>query len=127
MRSPRRVLDRYGRYTMNGVGNFDTNLSDNVTGPSLIPNPTPDFFAGFRASWEVDIWGKLRNRRRAAYNRVLASQEGRNLIVTALTAELARLYYTLLALDAEGEIIRDNIRLQQNALELVEVQKQRGA
>ncbi|WP_097127483.1 efflux transporter outer membrane subunit [Spirosoma fluviale] len=119
-------LDRFGRYTMNGVGNFDTNLSDNVTGPSLIPNPTPDFFAGFRASWEVDIWGKLRNRRRAAYNRMLASQEGRNVVITALTAELARLYYTLLALDAEGEIIRDNIGLQQKALELVAVQKSAG-
>ena len=119
-------LDRYGRYTMNGVGNFDTNLSDNVNGPSLIPNPTPDFFIGFRASWEVDIWGKLRNRRRAAYNRVLASVEGRNVVVTALTAEIARLYYTLLALDAEGEIIRENVTLQQQAVELVEVQKQAG-
>jgi len=119
-------LDRYGRYTMNGVGNFDTNLSDNVTGPSLIPNPTPDFFAGFRASWEVDIWGKLRNRRRAAYNRVLASAEGRNLLVTGLTAEIARLYYTLLALDAEAEIIRENVALQGRAVELVEVQKSAG-
>jgi len=119
-------LDRYGRYTMNGVGNFDTNLSDNVTGPSLIPNPSPDFFAGFRASWEVDIWGKLRNQRRAAYNRALASVEGRNLIVTGLTAEIARLYYTLLALDAEAEIIRDNIMLQQRAVDLVAVQKSAG-
>lgn len=119
-------LDRFGRYTMNGVGNFDTNLSDNVNGPSLIPNPTPDFFAGFRASWEVDIWGKLRNRRRAAYNRVLASVEGRNVVVTTLTAEVARLYYSLLADDAELEIIRDNIDLQQRAVELVAVQKQAG-
>ncbi len=119
-------VDRYGRYTMNGVGNFDTNLSDNVNGPSLIPNPTPDFFAGFRASWEADIWGKLRNRRRAAYNRVLASQEGRNLVITALTADIARLYYTLLALDAEAEIIRENITLQQQAVDLVVVLKQSG-
>lgn len=119
-------VDRYGRYTLNGVGNYDTNLSDNVNGPSLIPNPTPDFFAGFRASWELDIWGKLRNRRRAAYNRILASQEGRNLITTALTADVARLYFTLLALDGELEIIRDNVTLQQQAVELVEVQKTAG-
>ncbi|WP_460934700.1 efflux transporter outer membrane subunit [Spirosoma humi] len=119
-------LDRFGRYTMNGVGNFDTNLSDNVKGGRLIPNPTPDFFTGFRASWEADLWGKLRNRRRAAYNRVLASVEGRNLVLTALTAEIARLYYTLLADDAEVEIIRDNIELQEQAVELVNVQKQAG-
>jgi len=119
-------LDRYGRYTLNGVGNFDTNLSDNVSGPSRIPNPTPDFFIGLRSSWELDVWGKLRNRRRAAYLRLLASEEGRNFVVTALTADIARLYYTLLALDAELEIIGENVTLQQQALALVVVLKESG-
>lgn len=120
------AIDRYGKYTMNGVGNYDTNLSDNIAGTSLIPNPTPDYFLGFRSAWEVDIWGKLRNRKRAAYTRYLASREGRNLVITTLTASVARLYYTLLALDAEREIIDDNIELQQKAVELVEVQKDAG-
>ncbi|QMW05611.1 efflux transporter outer membrane subunit [Spirosoma foliorum] len=119
-------VDRYGRYTLNGVGNYDTNLSDNISGSSRIPNPTPDYFVGLRSSWEIDIWGKLRNGRRAAYTRVLASEEGRNLVVTALTADVARLYYSLLALDAELEIIGENVELQQKALELVEVQKAAG-
>lgn len=119
-------VDRYGRYTLNGVGNFDTNLSNNISGSSRIPNPTPDYFVGLRSSWELDIWGKLRNRRKAAYTRVLASEEGRNLVVTALTADVARLYYSLLALDAELEIIGENVELQQKALELVEVQKAAG-
>ncbi|PQA57039.1 TolC family protein [Siphonobacter curvatus] len=119
-------VDRYGRYTLNGVGNYDTNFSEYVTGSSIIPNPVPDYFVGFRSSWEIDLWGKLRNRKRAAYNRVLASQEGRNVIVTDLVAEVARLYFTLLSLDAELEIIRDNVELQQQALSLVEVQKAAG-
>ncbi|WP_332367846.1 efflux transporter outer membrane subunit [Spirosoma telluris] len=119
-------VDRYGRYTLNGVGNYDTNLSDNISGSSRIPNPTPDYFVGLRSSWELDIWGKLRNRRKAAYTRILASEEGRNLVVTALTADVARLYYSLLALDAELEIIGENVELQQKALELVEVQKAAG-
>ncbi|WP_146010987.1 TolC family protein [Siphonobacter sp. BAB-5405] len=119
-------VDRFGRYTLNGVGNYDTNFSEYVTGSSIIPNPVPDYFVGFRSSWEIDLWGKLRNRKRAAYNRVLASQEGRNVIVTDLVSEVARLYFTLLSLDAELEIIRDNVELQQQALSLVEVQKAAG-
>ncbi|MCK8492746.1 MULTISPECIES: TolC family protein [Spirosoma] len=119
-------FDRYGRYTLNGVGNFDTNLSGNIDNQQRIPNPTPDFFLGLRSSWEIDIWGKLRNRRRAAYTRLLASQEGRNLVVTALTAEVARLYYTLLALDGELNIIEENEALQRRAVELVNVQKDAG-
>ncbi|MCP6423626.1 hypothetical protein NL463_30400, partial [Klebsiella pneumoniae] len=53
-------LDRYGNYTMNGVGNYDTNFSPNIDENRRIPYPaTPDYFAGFRSSWEIDIWGKL--------------------------------------------------------------------
>lgn len=119
-------VDRYGRNTLNGVGNFDTNLSDNIRGNLLIPNPTPDFFLGARSNWEVDIWGKLRNRRKAAYLRLLASEKGRHAVITGLVAEVARYYYDLLALDGELEIIQENIEYQQRAVELVRVQKQAG-
>ena len=119
-------VDRYGRNTLNGVGNFDTNLSPNVNGNLVIPNPTPDFFLGARSTWEIDIWGKLRNRRKAAFVRFLASEKGRHAIITSLVAEIARYYYALLALDGEWEIIQKNIDLQQNAVELVQVQKQAG-
>ena len=119
-------LDRYGRNTLNGVGNFDTNLSPNIDGNRLIPNPTPDFFLGARSTWEVDIWGKLRNRRKAAYLRLLGSEKGRQAVVTGLVAEVARYYYSLLALDGELEIIQRNIDYQRNALELVRIQKQAG-
>jgi outer membrane protein, multidrug efflux system len=119
-------LDRYGRNTLNGVGNFDTNLSPNVRGNLLIPNPTPDFFLGARSNWEVDIWGKLRNQRKAAYVRLLASEKGRHAVITSLVAEVARFYYDLLALDGELEILQKNIDFQQRAVELVRVQKQAG-
>lgn len=119
-------LDRYGRNTLNGVGNFDTNLSPNIEGSRMIPNPTPDFFLGARSSWEVDIWGKLRNRRKAAYLRLLQSEKGRQVVVTGVVAEVARYYYSLLALDGELEIIQKNIDYQENALELVRIQKQAG-
>ena len=119
-------VDRYGRNTLNGVGNYDTNLSENVSGNLVIPNPTPDYFLGARSTWEIDIWGKLRNRRRAAYLRILASEQGRHAVITGLVAEIARYYYQLLALDGELEIIQKNIDFQQKAVELVQVQKQAG-
>lgn len=119
-------VDRYGRNTLNGVGNFDTNLSDNIRGNLVIPNPTPDYFIGARSTWEVDIWGKLRNRRKASYLRLLASEKGRHAVVTSLVAEIARYYYTLLALDGEQEIIQKNIEFQQRAVGLVRIQKEAG-
>ncbi|RRB02326.1 TolC family protein [Larkinella rosea] len=119
-------VDRFGQYTLNGVGNFDTNLSPNIKGDKRIPTVTPDYFLGFRSNWEIDLWGKLRNRKRAAYVRFLATEKGRHLITTSLISEVARLYYSLLALDSELEIIRENEALQRRASELVVVQKAAG-
>ncbi len=119
--------DRWGRYTLNGVGNFDTNLSPNIDGKRKIPNPfTPDFFLGLRSSWELDIWGRLRNLKEAASLRVLQSQRGVQFVRTLLVAEVANHYYELLALDSQREILRNNMQLQQRAVEIVEAQKEGG-
>lgn len=119
-------FDKYGKYTMNGVGNDDTNLSPNITKEQHIPSPTPDYFLGLRSSWEIDVWGKLRERNKAAIARLLASEKGRQYVVTELVAEVASMYYSLLALDNELLIIKRNIELQEKAVEIVQAQKAGG-
>lgn len=120
------AVDRFGKYTLNGVGNYDTNLSPNIDKNQKIPTPTPDYYLGFRSSWEIDLWGKLKDRRSAAYARFLASQKGRQWLTTQLVTEVARLYYDLLALDGQQKIIRRNIELQNRGLEVVEAQMAGG-
>ena len=119
--------DKFGDYTMNGVGNFDTNKSPNINNNQQIPtNPTPDYFIGLRSSWEIDIWGKLKNQKKSVAARLLATERGKQFIMTSLVAEVAASYFELLALDYELLIIRKNIQLQETALELVKVQKEAG-
>ena len=119
-------VDRFGEYTMNGVGNYDTNLSDFVQGDRRIPTPTTEQFVGLRSAWEVDVWGKLRNQRQAASLRLLSSELGRQWVVTSMVAEIAARYYELLALDSELDIIRRNVALQEQVAELMDIQKQGG-
>jgi NodT family efflux transporter outer membrane factor (OMF) lipoprotein len=119
-------VEKFGDYTLNGIGNYDTNLSPNIEGRQRIPNPTPDFFFGLRSSWELDIWGKLRQRRKAAYLRLLATEKGRHLVETSLVAEVARLYFNLLGLDNELSVLNKNQLLQERALEIVKIQKRAG-
>lgn len=119
-------LDRFGKYTMNGVGNYDTNFSENINANQQIPTPTPDYFGGFRSSWEIDIWGKLGKRKEAAYNRFLASQNGLKWYKTQLVCQVAELYYELIALDKKLEILQRNIKLQSRGLEIVEAQMAGG-
>jgi len=120
------AVDKYGDYTMNGVGNHDTNLSPNIDNDEHIPNPTPDYFLGLRSQWEIDLWGKLRQRKKAAIARWLATREGQRLVTTTLTADIATLYYELLALDNEQKVLTKNIQLQENALDMVRTQKEAG-
>jgi NodT family efflux transporter outer membrane factor (OMF) lipoprotein len=116
------AIRKYGLYTMDGAGNATTD----ITAGRRVPKHLPDYFLGFQSNWEADIWGKLRNKKRAAVSRYLASVEGRNLVVTQLVAEIARNYYGLLALDNELDIIRESIKIQEDALSVVRSQKEAG-
>ena len=57
-------------------------------------------------------------------SRYLATVEGKNFVITNLIAEVANSYYELLALDNQLEIVKQNIELQKNALEIVKIQKE---
>jgi HAE1 family hydrophobic/amphiphilic exporter-1 len=120
-------LRKYGFYTMDGIGNYDTNFSDNLKEDERLPDPLPDYFIGLRTSWELDLWGKLKNRKEAALNNFLASYEGQKLVQTELVSNVASAYFELLTLDEELEILNRNITLQQRSLQIIEVQKSAGA
>jgi NodT family efflux transporter outer membrane factor (OMF) lipoprotein len=117
---------KFGDYTIDGVGNYDTQFSPNLTADQQIPNPVPDYFVGVYSSWEIDLWGKLKNKKRAALQRYLASEQGRNLVISELVATVANNYYSLVLLDREMKIIEESIQLQENALQIVQAQIESG-
>ncbi len=120
-------VDKFGDYTMTGVGNFDTNLSQNINDKQKVTQPlVQDFFVGARSSWEIDVWGKLKNAKAASAARVLSSAKGRQFMITSLVSDIASAYYSLLALDNQLRIIQRNIKYQQDALEIVQVMLQAG-
>jgi len=113
-------LDKVGRYTSSGAGDASTE----ITPGKGVPEVLPDYAFGLQANWEADIWHKLRNSKKAAVDRYLSSVEGKNFVITNLIAEIANTYYELLAQDNQLEIVKQNIALQSNALELMKIQKQ---
>src|SRR5690606_20941923 len=120
-------IRKYGDYTMDGVGNFDTNLSDNINDDQRVNQPfVPDLGLYLTSSWEIDIWGKLRNKKNAAKARYLGSLEGQKFMQTLVTETVAKMYYKLVALDAQLRIIEENIALQEQGLEIVDAQKEVG-
>ncbi len=109
--------DKSGRYTWNGQSEED--LKANPGKAKYIG----DFMVGAVFSWELDIWKKLRNAKKAAVARYLASVDGKNFMVTNLISEIANSYYELIALDNQLSIIQKNIEIQDNALNIVKQQK----
>lgn len=102
---------------------YDNLFRGTIYGDRNVITQTQNHFLGFVSTWEADLWGKLKNRKKAAYARFMASDKARQLVITSLVSEVARMYYELLGLDKELDIIQKNIEFQQIALELIEIQK----
>lgn len=113
-------VEKVGEYTRNGA--VEKNL--NIREEEEFPEPLTDYSAGIFASWELDVWKKLRNSKKAAVMEYLATVEGKNFMVTSLIAEIADSYYELIALDNQLAIIEQNLEIQGNALKMVRLQKQ---
>ncbi|MGJ1240161.1 TolC family protein [Sphingobacterium siyangense] len=113
-------VEKVGRYTSQGAGDASTEIAPGKE----MPDPLGDLTIGAYASWEIDVWKKLKDSEQAALNRYLATVEGKNFVLSSLIAEVARSYYELLALDNQLTIIKQNIELQDNALAVIRLQKQ---
>ena len=113
-------VNRVGRFTNEGALEANTEIAEGRRRPEFLPN----FLLGPTASWEVDIWRKLRTAKKAAVIRYQSSVEGRNFAITNLVAEIATAYYELLGLDNELAIVQQNLDIQNNALKLVRTQKE---
>ena len=113
-------FEKTARYTRNGALEATTDIKPDEE----FPEPLPDYMIGAYANWELDVWKKLRNGKKAAVSRYLASVEGKNFVVTTLIAEVANSYYELLALDNQLINIENNISILTNALKAVKQQKE---
>ncbi|KAA3604403.1 MAG: TolC family protein [Candidatus Scalindua sp. AMX11] len=112
--------EKVGEFTREGA--VEENLD--IKSDREFPETLQDYLISANVSWEVDIWKKLRNAKRAAALRYLSTIEGKNFMVTKLIAEIASSYYELMAFDNMLEAVKKYIEIQKNALKVVKLQKQ---
>jgi outer membrane protein, multidrug efflux system len=113
-------LEKPGEYTRDGAVEQGLHIMENKP----FPDPLGNYAFGIYATWEIDIWKKLRNAKKSAVLKYLATVEGKNFMTTRLISEIASAYYELMALDNTLIIIDQNIELQSSALNIVNQQKQ---
>ena len=86
--------------------------------PAYIP-PTQDFtHVSLDASYELDLWGKLRRATEAARADLLSAESSRDTVRLTLTTQVAQQYFALVSLDAQEAATRRLLTGRQDRLEL---------
>lgn len=86
--------------------------------PSGYNTVTGNQQAVLNASWELDIWGRIRRSSEAARASLLSSEEGRRGVILTLVSSVAVSYVNLRNLDKQLEISRQTAELRRNSYEL---------
>lgn len=71
---------------------------------------------GFRLSWELDLFGKLRRQREAASALAFATEQARRGVLVTLIGDVASNYFLLRELDTQLAISRDTLRLNDESV-----------
>ncbi|HVS19744.1 MAG TPA: efflux transporter outer membrane subunit [Planctomycetota bacterium] len=118
------AADRYP--TVDAFGVYE-HREESVTTPFGPFAPETDIHTlGFDATWEVDLWGRVRRSVEAADADLAANIEDARDVAVVVAAETARTYVELRAFQRRVEIALTNVSLQEQTLELVSAREGAG-
>jgi len=91
-----------------------------------IPNPYDQYQLGFDASWEVDLFGRVRRSVEAAKADTAASvEDSRSVMVTTL-GDVARSYIDLRGSQAKRQVVLETLATEKDLLDLADQRRQAG-
>ncbi len=102
------VATRSQLFPQIGYGADASRFRSSRLGVPPIPEPADPYFslyqASLGASWQLDLFGRVRRQTEAAQAQVYASEQAQRGVVLTLVANVATTYITLRALDRQLEI-----------------------
>ncbi|MGI6231835.1 MAG: efflux transporter outer membrane subunit [Prevotella sp.] len=87
---------------------------------------TKTYSLPINASWNIDLFGNLRSSKRAAQMTLLQMKDYQLSVKSSLIGNIANLYYTLLMLDKDVEIVDSMANLTKQTWEIFQVQQELG-
>ena len=78
------------------------------------------------ASWSVDLFGNLLNVKRSAQMVLLATKDYQQVVQTKVISNIANMYYTLLMLDKQLQVVNDMSKLVEETWNIMKIQKELG-
>lgn len=96
------------------------------TPPENLYTYQSQFASGLNFGWEIDIWGRISNQKDLLKADWLNTHEAKNAIQTKLIADISTGYFNLLKLDAQIEVAKRNLRLNDSTLNIIRLQFEAG-
>jgi multidrug efflux system outer membrane protein len=94
--------------------------------PSFVDPLSTTFSTILSASWEIDLWGRIRRETEAARANLLASEEARRGVTLTLIASVVGSYVTLLDLDEQLRVTDQTIAGRKKSVDLFETRLAHG-
>jgi NodT family efflux transporter outer membrane factor (OMF) lipoprotein len=113
------------QYSQNGIVSLLGGLLGPSGGSIQVP-PINDYNVGFDASWELDLWGKVRRQVEAADAQVDQAEDQRRDALVSSLAELARDYIQLRGVQTQIRIANDNLKVDRDILQFTQQRQQNG-
>ncbi len=112
-RAQRKALDSGLYPTVNAGGAYTHSHRSLSTNQNFPGNPVDqnNWSANFDASWELDVWGRVRRGIESADAQLQVEEETRNDVIVTLLGDLARNYVELRGAQARAKVARENVAL----------------
>jgi len=94
--------------------------------PSLIPNPQTSYQTLASASWEIDLWGRIRRLSESAQAQLFANEEAWHGVILSLVASVASDYIQLLGLDEQLLVSKRTLATYAESVKLFELRHKYG-
>ncbi|MDD2437294.1 MAG: TolC family protein [Massilibacteroides sp.] len=107
-------------------GSYTKASENSLAGQSAGRRETKDFNFSTVLSWDIDIWGKIKNEKKEALANYLKTQEVCKAVQTRLVSDIAKGYYNLLMLDEQLNIANKSRELSDSTLRMMRIQYQVG-
>lgn len=121
-----KALRAYVRFdyfpTVPGAASYTNNRQSlaQTNGLSFGPRSVEIYSAGFEATWELDLWGRVRHLNKAAAADVATAESFRYETMVSLCAAVAGSYLELRGLQNQLDVARRNVDNQRDALKITE-------
>jgi NodT family efflux transporter outer membrane factor (OMF) lipoprotein len=115
-------------YSQNGIASLLGQLlpsgATGGAGPAIAP--INEYTTGFDATWEIDLWGRVRRQVEAADAQTLETEEQRRDTLVSVLAEVARDYIQLRGAQALLNNANENLKIEQSLLDLTRTRQEKG-